>query len=76
MVLDDTAWFAAQKRIRAELEPMADEMRKINCTKPVESDFEMSVRSEVAKWLANQPYEVSAMRWKSIYEMFWNERLN
>lgn len=76
MVLDDSNWFAAQKRIRAELEPMADEMRKINCAKPVKSDFEAIVHSEVERWLATQPYEVSTMRWRSIYEMFWNERLN
>ena len=75
MVLDDSNWFAAQKRIRAELEPMADEMRKINCAVEVQSDHERDVALEISIWNMNRPYIVGQTVEQLIKE-FWNERLN
>jgi hypothetical protein len=73
MILDDTKWFAAQKRIRAELEPMADEMRKINCAVAVESEMERMVTEELVDWAWNRGPFAST---EHLIKQFWNERLN
>jgi hypothetical protein len=73
MVLDDSKWFAAQKRIRAELEPMADEMRKINCAVEVHSGMENDIIPELVDWAWGRgPFASN----EHMIKEFWNERLN
>ncbi len=73
MVLDDSKWFSAQKRIRTELEPMADEMRKINCAVEVESEMERMVTEELVDWAWHRgPFASN----EHMIKQFWNERLN
>lgn len=74
MVLDDSKWFAAQKRIRAELEPMADEMRKINCANPVMSDMELDIITELVDWAWDRRGTFASR--EDMIKQFWNERLN
>lgn len=72
MVFDDSKWFAAGKRIRAELEPMVDEMRRINCAVSVESEMERLVIEDIANWACERGDVFSP----DIIKAYWNERLN
>ena len=73
MILDDSKWFAAQKRIRAEMAPEYDELMRIHCSATI-SDHERTVREDIIAW-ANK----NGMATHRLYaqaEAYWNERLN
>lgn len=83
MILDDTAWFTAQKRITAEFSPVGDEMKRIYPSS-VKSEFEYSVEADIFKWLEDTGGVYShptstRPRFKDTKELikaYWNERLN
>lgn len=83
MILDDTAWFTAQKRINAEFSPVGDEMKRIYPSS-VKSEFEHNVEADIFKWLedtggvyshptSTRPRFEDA---KELIKAYWNERLN
>ena len=83
MILDDTKWFAAQKRTQQEYECVADEMRKITCAKLVKSDFELAIEHEIFDFIERSGGLYvgpgTTRRFKTdedLYIAFWNERLN
>jgi hypothetical protein len=75
MMIDDSEWFAAQKRIRQEMAVEVDELRRIY-PQPVKSDFELEIRKEVEDWMKKQPADKFWVTPGQAYEQFWNERLN
>jgi hypothetical protein len=74
MILDDTAWFAAQKRIRAELAQCQDEWSKIHFAQSVISDHERSVRDDIIAWANKNGMATHTLRHQA--KAYWNERLN
>lgn len=72
MVLDDSAWFAAQKRIRQEMSVEYDELKRVYASS-VPSDHERSVREDVIAWANKNGMATHTL--KSQSEAFWNERL-
>lgn len=74
MILDDTEWFAARKRIRAELAPLKDEWSKIHFAQSVISDHERSVRDDIIAWANKNGMATHTLRHQA--EAYWNERLN
>jgi hypothetical protein len=75
MMIDDSGWFAAQKRIRQEMAVEVDELRRIY-PQSVKSDFELEIRKEVEDWMKKQPADKFWVTPGQAYEQFWNERLN
>jgi len=73
MVLDDSAWFAAQKRIREEMATEYDELKRIYAS-TVLSDHERMVRDDIIAW-ANQNGMMTHTL-KAQAAAYWNERLN
>lgn len=73
MVLDDSAWFAAQKRIRQELAAEYDELKRIYASSTL-SDHERQVRDDIVVW-ANKN-GMASYTLKAQAAAYWNERLN
>lgn len=73
MVLDDSAWFAAQKRIREEMATEYDELKRIYPSTVI-SDHERMVRDDIIAW-ANQN-GMATYTLKAQAAAYWNERLN
>ncbi len=73
MVLDDSAWFAAQKRIREEMATEYDELKRIYASTTI-SDHERMVRDDIIMW-ANQN-GMTTHTLKAQAAAYWNERLN
>lgn len=73
MVLDDSEWFAAQKRIRQELAAEYDELKRIYSSSTL-SDHERQVRDDVIAW-ANRN-GMASYTLKAQAAAYWNERLN
>ena len=73
MVLDDSKWFATQDRIREEMAPMADEMRRIYASTVI-SDHERSVREDIIAWANKNGMATHTL--KAQAAAYWNERLN
>ena len=73
MVLDDSKWFAARDRIREEIAPMADEMRRIYASTVI-SDHERSVREDIIAWANKNGMATYTL--KAQAAAYWNERLN
>lgn len=73
MVLDDSAWFAAQKRIREEMATEYDELKRIYASTVI-SEHERMVRDDIIAW-ANQNGMMTHTL-KAQAAAYWNERLN
>jgi hypothetical protein len=73
MVLDDSAWFAAQKRIREEMATEYDELKRVYASTVI-SDHERMVRDDIIAW-ANQNGMMTHTL-KAQAAAYWNERLN
>lgn len=73
MVLDDSAWFAAQKRIREEMATEYDELKRIYASIVI-SEHERMVRDDIIAW-ANQN-GMATHTLKAQAAAYWNERLN
>lgn len=73
MVLDDSAWFAAQKRIREEMATEYDELKRIYASAVI-SEHERMVRDDIIAW-ANQNGMMTHTL-KAQAAAYWNERLN
>lgn len=73
MVLDDSAWFAAQKRIRQELAAEYDELKRIYPSSTL-SDHERGVREDVIAWANKNGMATHTL--KAQATAYWNERLN
>lgn len=73
MVLDDSAWFAAQRRIREEMATEYDELKRIYASTVI-SDHERMVRDDIIAW-ANQNGMMTHTL-KAQAAAYWNERLN
>jgi len=73
MVLDDSAWFAAQKRTREEMATEYDELKRIYASTVI-SEHERMVRGDIIAW-ANQN-GMATHTLKAQAAAYWNERLN
>ena len=73
MVLDDSAWFAAQNRIRQQLAVEYDEMKRIYSSSVI-SDHERMVREDVIAWANKNGMATHTL--KAQAAAYWNERLN
>lgn len=73
MVLDDSAWFSAQRRIRQEMATEYDELKRIYASTTI-SDHERMVRDDIIAW-ANQNGMMTHTL-KAQAAAYWNERLN
>ena len=76
MILDDSKWFASQKRTREEWAPVTDEMFRIHTQGTVRSDFEYIVHSEIVEWMEPRNEQLLGMDMRDVIKQFWNERLN
>jgi len=73
MVLDDTTWFAAQKRFAVEWAPVKEEMLRIVAASVI-SEHERSVREDIIAWANKNGMATYTL--KAQAEAYWNERLN
>ena len=73
MVLNDSAWFAAQNRIRQELAAEYDELKRIYASSVI-SDHERTVRDDVIAWANKNGMATHTL--KAQAAAYWNERLN
>ena len=76
MIMDDSKWFSAGKRIRDEWAPVVEETLRINAI-PTISVFEEKVEDDVIAWLNDQPFtgyhyanreEIINAYWKQLLE--------
>lgn len=73
MVINDTAWFAAQKRFAVEWAPVKEEMLRIVAASVI-SEHERSVREDIIAWANKNGMATHTL--KAQAEAYWNERLN
>ena len=73
MILDDTASFTAQKRIRQEMAPEYDELKRIYASS-VLSGHERDVRDDIVTWANKNGMATYTLKAQAM--AYWNERLN
>lgn len=72
-VLDDSARFAAQKRIKQELAFEYDELKRIYPSSVI-SEHERAVRDDIIAWANKNGMATHTL--KAQAAAYWNERLN
>ena len=73
MVLDDSKWFSATRRVREEMAPEIDEFKRIYAAQVI-SDYERMVRDDVIAWANKNGMATYTLKAQAV--AYWNERLN